>query len=386
MLKTIIYSLVSILVIGGIVYYFIKDKTVQNLTTQRENTIILLYVEEGDVLFKTPTDNAFKKATSSPTEIPNMTTVHTGNGKATVLFEDNSNISLDINTEITINHTKNKFNIFQSIGTTYHRVEKLLDGGSYEVTTPGTLAAVRGTKFAVRYQPENETTKVSVTENRVEVLDLRFKGEQQATATSSISNGRITAETNQTIEVRPVPNTSKDKPQIIRVIDTKNDPSMRTWIDTNKTRDMKLDSLKLESTSSIDLRTAMLRTLLDTSKVTTVRVATPIVKDTIIKKDPIVPVPIVPVVPKLTEEEFATKFDDMFIKYFYLDDIDTPCTIRLTASQKVAEVTKFAVDNGKPFTKSTLLSFGQAIDAYCLLKDPRTKTTLQTRFDVEYPY
>ena len=405
MQKSTLYILGAILAIIVLVagfYYFGKTKPVGNLALKAENDYaILLYPESGEVLYKTPIDKNFQKATSTPTAIPNETVVHTGNGKATVLFEDNSNISLDKNTEITIFYTKEKVNIFQSIGSTYSRVEKLLTGESYTVETPGTLAAVRGTKFAVKYDGVRKSTKVSVTENKVEVRGtLNRKGEINASTTEAISSPSakiVLLEVGQTATVEQTKDEKLDTKQIVRILKTENDPSMKEWLDTNIKRDVKLDSIKVDFKDPVELREVLLREIIDMNKIDVkegdIEVKN-IIKDTrnipikelnenIIKTDTVV---VASSTPKLTDEEFATAFDDLFIKYFFLDDNDTPCSTRITPAEKVRGVTALAKENGRLITKTTTLSFAEAIELYCAKKDPAVKTKLQSRFDDEYPF
>lgn len=88
----------------------------------------------------------------------------------------------------------------------------------------------------------------------------------------------------------------------------------------------------------------------------------------------------------MDEEKFFTQFEPLFIKYFYIDDIDTACLVRVSPNERVKIVTDFAVSRGYPFTKVTLPSFAQAINEYCVNKDASVKIKLQARFDDEYPF
>ena len=91
---------------------------------------------------------------------------------AYVIFPDNSMMSLDANTEVVIDVAQGNTSIAQMLGNTYHRVKKLQTDASYEVKTPGTLAAVRGTKFAVELDARIKKSSVKVTESVVQVYKL----------------------------------------------------------------------------------------------------------------------------------------------------------------------------------------------------------------------
>ena len=94
-------------------------------------------------------------------------------GHAVVLFFDGSTLTLEPLTTIRIDAahsggTSTIVRIAQIAGTTWHSVHKLLDPGSrYEVTTPGMVAAVRGTAFQVDVGEGNDN--VTTEEGAVEV-------------------------------------------------------------------------------------------------------------------------------------------------------------------------------------------------------------------------
>ena len=153
-MKTFIYLCLTVLLIGGVWFYFNKSNVSDSNSSQAVTNLspedIILYKESGLVSIKEPLDSVIKPVTEKSIVIKNKTVVTTGtSSRASVLLPDNSIVSLSANTEITINYTASSTNIFQSLGSTYHRVQTLIAGKSYEVQTPSTLAAVRGTKFAV---------------------------------------------------------------------------------------------------------------------------------------------------------------------------------------------------------------------------------------------
>ena len=395
------------------------NSTQKELTSTSEVQNILLYVESGDVTFKITGTQEFKKATSSPIIIPNQTIVHTDIGRASVLMPDNSNISLDKNTEITISYTENKTSIYQTLGTTYHRVEKLLSGATYQVQTPGTLAAVRGTKFAVKYDTKTKKTKIAVTENKVQVSTI---SKAVGTTTPPVEETTIVEE-GKTVSVAMVVGIPKEGVSAMQVVETKNDAEMRIWVDEQKKEDIQLETIKRGYPDEDGFRKEMKRVLFDdvtsekTQNDTTsskdvkvektsenevtktneetvqknnepvkveVKTETPVTKTT--QESSVTTETVTPTVKKLGEEEFFNVFNDMFMKYFYIDDTDGTCMVNVTPDERVRFVSSYATASGYPFTSTTLLSFARAIDAYCSQKDNQIKIKLQGRFDDEFPF
>lgn len=100
--------------------------------------------------------------------------VRTGDdGRAVVIFFDGSTLSLDPSTTVRIEAARTRsgatvIEVFQTLGSTWHAVNHLLDPGSrYEVRTPSLSAAVRGTAFQVTVGEEND--EVTTEEGTVEV-------------------------------------------------------------------------------------------------------------------------------------------------------------------------------------------------------------------------
>lgn len=413
MSKTTIIGFVVLLIICVLAsFYFIKPKISQEkeLITTSEVKNILLYIESGDVSFKSTGAETFQKATTSPIIIPNQTVVHTDIGLASVLLPDNSTISLDNNSEIIVNYTKKKISIYQSFGATYHRVEALFSGKSYEVQTAGTLAAVRGTKFAVKYNLKTKKTKVAVTENKVQVSTIPMV---TGTTTAPLEES-ILLEAGKTVSVETVVAPSKEKSSAIKVVDTKNDNEMTVWVDSNKNRDTKLDEIKevikkeekdvrelrrqikkflfndeSDDSSSKDIKeqTILKREETRSDKPTqeAVKINGTITKTT--QENSIVNTgTIAPVIKKIGEEEFFNTFNDLYTKYFYLDDVDSTCSLKITPEQRLNIINSYATAAVYPIKSTTLLSFAKAIDSYCSQKDGQTKVRLQTRFDDEFPF
>ncbi len=94
--------------------------------------------------------------------------------QAELMFFDGSILTLESGTEVEITKLKGEEHfrtilLKQWIGTTYSRVEKMVDSGSqYEIETPTALAAVRGTQFFTEVDETGATT-VATTEGLVSV-------------------------------------------------------------------------------------------------------------------------------------------------------------------------------------------------------------------------
>jgi hypothetical protein len=406
MSKTVtgVISLLAIIIIGG-AWYLKSNNTesvVYNIETEQA---ILLYVESGDVSYKRPGSAEFRQATTSPIEIANQTVVKTGVGRASVLLPDNSNIALDQNTEITINYTKSKTSIYQTLGTTYHRVETLLTGGTYQVQTPGTLAAVRGTKFAVKYDAKTKKSKVAVTEHKVEVSTIPVGSQVTGTTTPPIET--MTLEEGSTVTVDVVLKVPTKGESAFKRIETSKDPEMKVWIDANAKSDIDLERIKSDiqiRNNTTEIRREIKRVLFDdevsnnnqdteiktetqeSTETLRTETTTTVKPSTTVTTPPTTTSTTIPVIKKIDEEQFFNTFNDMFIKYFYLDDVDTACEARIVPAERVRLVTTYATQSGYPFSSNTLLSFAQAIDAYCSQKDASVKIKLQGRFDEEFPF
>ncbi len=171
---------VALIALAGTSFYYTNVKKEETrfvvATSTKEVATIYIYREYGDVTFKNKSANTFTPVTDTKVTIANYATVKTGDGRGYVIFPDNSSITLSTSTEIEISYEPTKVSIMQLIGSTYHRVTTLATGNKYEVRTPNTLAAVRGTKLAVTYNPKLKKTFVAVTENRVEVTSTKEDG------------------------------------------------------------------------------------------------------------------------------------------------------------------------------------------------------------------
>lgn len=500
MLKsTIIIAIILLIIyVFGVLYLTNLDSPKKKMGATSTTKKILLYTENVDVTFKVPGSQTFQRATSSPIAIPNQTTVHTKTGKVSVLLPDNSIISLDKNTEITISQSGKDTSIYQTLGLSYHRVEKLISGSSYQVKTPGTLAAVRGTKFAINYDEEKKKTKVSVTESKVQVSTI-----PKTTGTSTAPLPPVETviiEEGKTVSVDTVVDAKIGAPSAMKVVETEKDKEMQVWTNTNKEDDIKLENIKKEiekenqdnkkesengvekveskEADKEEARKEIKRVLFDdttsdkiekeelkeepkdesvlekiknilidtlnpetnndeattTEKkdgisdeikngTTTEEIKTETKEDTTQTAQPdtlvnqetnnITPntntisggggsyssggttlnstppetkktTPIISI-RTLGEEEFFDIFNNMFSKYFYVDETDSTCLLKITPEERVRVVKSYAINSGYPIG-TDLLPFAQAIDSYCNKKDNATKIKLQNRFDDDFPF
>lgn len=424
--QTLSIIIVGLILIGAGLYFALVNKKVQ-LLTSIEDASVLLYVEDGDVSYKTEEMDTFQKATTSPTLISNNTLVYTGLGRASVLFPNNSSVSLDQYTELKVTYADKKVTLFQTLGVTYHRVEALVTGATYEVETPGTVASVRGTKFAVKYDNKTKETKVAVTESKVQVSAFTPLG--TASSTKEIK-GTFLLEEGKTARMKEVRQAAQEA---IDVVETEQDAEMKVWVEVNKKRDSVIDTLRAEIKDKQEARVE-LKSMLRGEKEwneerykkenreqeNSTKENTESAKP---KEEDKVPVKETEerkesarneqakeekkqtevkeetkkestaegsgnarTVVKMNEEAFFDRFNTMFINYFYIDEEDSTCKVALTPSQRVSSVTSFAKESGYPFSSSNLLDFAQAISAYCDRKDVNVKVKLQGRFDVEFPY
>jgi hypothetical protein len=115
------------------------------------------------------------------------------------------------------------------LGSTYHRVQTLTQGKQYEIRTPNTLAAVRGTKFSVTYNPKMKKTFVSVTEHTVSVSPVTT-GTTTKEAPTLIKEGNTAS----VVEPESTSNVSPSTKTLVAVSKTENVQEVKDWISENK--------------------------------------------------------------------------------------------------------------------------------------------------------
>lgn len=105
--------------------------------------------------------------------------VKTGDGEVTLRFADGSEVDLTPKTHIILNRMT-RYGATGMMDTRFKLIEGSIENrvtpvrepaGRFEVTTPGAVAAVRGTEF--RLTTDSKTTRAEVTEGRVELTSAR---------------------------------------------------------------------------------------------------------------------------------------------------------------------------------------------------------------------
>lgn len=246
----ILLSLSLLGLAGGSFYYMnIHKDTVASTTTASAPSTESIYVyrEYGDVSFKGKTASTYTQVASEKMLIPNYSSVKTTDGRGYVIFPDNSVITLSTSTEIEINYTPTKISIMQLLGSTYHRVTALAKGSTYEVRTPNTLAAIRGTKFAIVYNPTSKKTLVAVTEHSVEVTQTK-EGGATLRAPVMVQEGSLAEVKSSTSTQTTGTTTPKDEGSMI-MRTTSEVPEMKQFIEENKVIDKEYDKTPLNKRS-----------------------------------------------------------------------------------------------------------------------------------------
>lgn len=395
------------MIIIGVFYYEQNQKNTNNedVSKQQEDTgekAIVLYKETGNVFIKNNNDNSTTTVETDSLEIKNLTEVITGtNSSASVILPDNSVISLSENTDIVINYSDKNTAIFQSLGKTYHRVQQLLTGKTYEVRTPTTLAAVRGTKFAVSFDGVKRKTQIAVTEHKVNVYRIKqIEPTASSTATTTIE-APVAVEEGNIANVIEYKKDENKRENHIEVLSIKNDPEISTWVNKNKKIDIKFDELKSNLKNKIDSDTFR-KELKDEFKAEKLNIKEEIKnieKETQINEDlKKIDTPIKTETPTisststkkyLSEEEFSTVFDDFLIKYFYVDDQNVICGIDITPSSKIKQASDLASVNGRTLglvDSNNLFNLATKIKDYCSRdKNPDDRTKLQQEFENSIP-
>lgn len=353
-------------------------------------SMFMLYRTSGEVLYKKEGDNNFSSITADEIRLPNKTSVKTANGKAYVLFEDASMITLKENTEVIVSIDDGNISIKQMFGKTYHRVQTLLTGKSYEVRTPTTLAAVRGTKFAVSYDEVKKETKVAVTESKVAVKDV-----EDMNSTSTIPLEEFTmVEEGDTATINSAENSGpKDRP--VTLTKTENEGEMKKMIEDEIIMDevfdskesipsveefkRKLEEVMKEEEKQETEETVLRKEVEEIKKEEDKKPAAEAIKEEVRES--------ATVVKKLDEEAFFNKFEPLFVRLFYIDDQMEPCAFKGQPEDRVREIATLAKESGYPLTSTiSLTAFARDIAEFCSTKEESMKTRLQTRFDSEYPY
>jgi hypothetical protein len=408
-----------------------KDTTSFKTTTDNPTSeSIYIYREYGDVSFKEKTATNYTKVTDEKMLIPNYASVKTTDGRGYIIFPDNSTITLSTSTEIEINYTPTKVSIMQLLGTTYHRVTTLVQGNTYEVRTPNTLAAIRGTKFAVVYNPSSKKTLVAVTEHSVEVTQTKENGTalrapvmvqeeslaEVRSATSTEITGTGTSKDNGSVTIRatsevpeikqfidenkvidkeydktPLENRGKDLEILIKSLQKAavNSPSSTSDPETRVTTVTKaLDNLNIKETVPVTTTTKVpvtSQTPTPTTRIITTTTATVSQASTSLRELPVTAEELTP-----TDEAFVDTFYAAYERYFLVDTPSTYCEkIKgMTARDIIAALLAITNKAGVILPKQTeLTTFATDLVTSCADGTIANKAAIfKTRFDTTYPY
>jgi len=158
--------------------YFVLTIIFLFLTSLWAEEICLIYCE-GDVRLKNPGQEWVQVTSSSTAE----------NGSL-IEVEDNSfsQVNIGTNTEVDVNESSvfcvrkddDKITLDIIYGSLKAKVKKA-PANSMEIRTPVSVAAVRGTEFAVTYEDE-DVAEIDVFEGRVNVADASGKEEKSVTS------------------------------------------------------------------------------------------------------------------------------------------------------------------------------------------------------------
>uniref|UniRef100_A0A7C4UBV8 FecR protein domain-containing protein n=1 Tax=candidate division WOR-3 bacterium TaxID=2052148 RepID=A0A7C4UBV8_UNCW3 len=102
-------------------------------------------------------------------ELRNGDSVFVLDGKAEIVFDDNTTAIIDSNTMIGINTSENSNRIYLNFGRIWAKVSKLLTGKIFEIEDNNCIAGVRGTEFVVSYN--GDSSGIDVLEGEVEVKE-----------------------------------------------------------------------------------------------------------------------------------------------------------------------------------------------------------------------
>lgn len=165
-MKKLLLVLIPVLTVIILVVVFVLN------SRKAEAVKFMLIKESGSIEYKIAGE--YTKLDDDEIELPSGSFVKTGDGVAHILLQDNSLISLDNNTEIQLKIENEKTDLLQLAGNTWNRIEKLSSGNGYQVQTPTTIAAVRGTEFGVLV-PESEQSDIFVLDSTVKVGKLKLE-------------------------------------------------------------------------------------------------------------------------------------------------------------------------------------------------------------------
>lgn len=153
LVRNLILLLILVLLLLGAGFLLTRNKNNDQTAQQQPEADLnaVLSVLEGTPQFKKAGSDTYNDGTEG-TGLDKGDTLKTdAKSRALILFADNSSVSLDYSTTVTLTEIPTSeggnVNLLQEAGNAWHRVEKLSGSNTYQVQTPTTIAAVRGTKF-----------------------------------------------------------------------------------------------------------------------------------------------------------------------------------------------------------------------------------------------
>lgn len=158
----IITLILAVLFIGGGMYTglfgLFLDKSVPAYLSTTDSDV---FVDSG---------NGWEKAVNEM-ELSVNDKIKTGSGTANIILYESVIISLEKNTEVSVaDLAKDNLAVKLKEGSTWNKFTGLSGIKNYEISTPTTVASVRGTSFAVNHK--NGESVVFVGEGTVEVKEL----------------------------------------------------------------------------------------------------------------------------------------------------------------------------------------------------------------------
>jgi hypothetical protein len=134
--------------------------TILVLSKDRNQSFYLIK-EEGEIFYKLPTNPEYTQLLQDEISLTVGSSIRTDRySSAHVLLPDNSLISLDENTEVTVDINEENVKITQMNGKTWNRVETLSHGHSYDVVNNSIRASANGTVFGFRIENTSAITNV----------------------------------------------------------------------------------------------------------------------------------------------------------------------------------------------------------------------------------
>lgn len=150
-----------------------------------------LVKEEGDIQYRTPGTEEYLALLQDEISLPIGTNIKTSEfSSAHVIFSDNSLLSLDQNTEVSINIAEGDITVQQITGKTWNRVESLTNGNKYSVVNGDVSAKADGTIFG--FELFNEKIVSNIEEGKVILANTATSQALEESETGEVMDGAIT--------------------------------------------------------------------------------------------------------------------------------------------------------------------------------------------------